>query len=57
MLVILLLLEARGRPFTVVHDLLSLALKDFERRGDHFLACHSSSSIRKNECLHIVDGQ
>jgi hypothetical protein len=56
-LVILLLLEARGRPFAVVHDLLPLALKDVERRGDHFLACHSSSSRRKNACLHIVDGQ
>jgi hypothetical protein len=38
LVVLLLLLKARGRPFVVVHDLLPLALKGVERRGDRFLA-------------------
>jgi hypothetical protein len=37
LVVALLLLEARGRPFVVVHDLLPLALRGVERRGDRFL--------------------
>jgi hypothetical protein len=35
---VILLLEARGCPFAVVHDLLSLALRGVKRRGDRFLA-------------------
>jgi hypothetical protein len=38
LVVLLLLLKARGRPFVVVHDLLPLALKGVEHRGDRFLA-------------------
>jgi hypothetical protein len=38
LVVLLLLLEARERPFAVVHDLLPLALRGIECRGDRFLA-------------------
>jgi hypothetical protein len=36
--VLILLLEARGRPFAVVHDLLPLRLRSVEHCGDCFLA-------------------
>jgi hypothetical protein len=38
LVVLFLPLEARGRPFVVVHDLLPLALRGVERRGGRFLA-------------------
>jgi hypothetical protein len=34
---LLLLLETQGRPLAVIHDLLPLALRGVERRGDRFL--------------------
>jgi hypothetical protein len=37
LVVLLLLLEARGHPFVVVHDFLPLALRGVECYGDRFL--------------------
>jgi hypothetical protein len=38
LVLLLLLLEARGRPLIVVHDLLPLAMRGVEHRRDRLLA-------------------